>query len=82
MILAEDLKWLIGRRHSLVNEIVNTLLAGYQFCALPDRRIPRDAPDFVEVGEAGIAVDDAMRHRRCLQLVCRRTWFDGLQAQL
>ena len=32
MILAEDLKWLIGRRHSLVNEIVNTLLAGYQFC--------------------------------------------------
>jgi hypothetical protein len=23
-----------------------------------------DAPDFVEVGEAGIAVDDAMRHQR------------------
>ena len=29
-----------------------------------------DAPDFVEVGEVGIAVDDAMRHQRCLQLVC------------
>jgi transposase len=28
-----------------------------------------DAPDFVEVGEAGIAGDDAMRRRRCLQLV-------------
>jgi hypothetical protein len=28
-----------------------------------------DAPDFVEVGEAGIAVDDAMRHQNCLQLV-------------
>jgi hypothetical protein len=39
------------------------------------RRLPgredayRDAPDFVEVGEAGIAVDDAMRHQHCLQLV-------------
>ena len=29
-----------------------------------------DAPDFVEVGEVGIAADDAMRHQRCLQLVC------------
>jgi integrase len=28
-----------------------------------------DAPDFVEVGEAGIAVEDSMRHLRCLQLV-------------
>jgi len=28
-----------------------------------------DAPDFVEVGEAGVAVDDAMRHQRCVQLV-------------
>jgi hypothetical protein len=28
-----------------------------------------DAPDFVEVGEAGIAVDDAMRHQRRVQLV-------------
>ena len=26
-----------------------------------------DAPDFVEVGEAGIAMDDAMRRQRCLQ---------------
>ena len=31
MILAEDLKWLIGRWPSLVNEIVNALLVGYQF---------------------------------------------------
>jgi predicted NBD/HSP70 family sugar kinase len=29
----------------------------------------RDAPDFVEVGEAGIAMDDAMRRQRCLQLL-------------
>src|SRR5262249_38942236 len=28
-----------------------------------------DAPDFVEVGEAGVAVRDAMRHQRCVQLV-------------
>ena len=27
------------------------------------------APDFVEVGEAGIAVDDAMRRQRHVQLV-------------
>jgi anti-sigma regulatory factor (Ser/Thr protein kinase) len=27
------------------------------------------APDFVEVGEAGIAVDDAMRRQRRVQLV-------------
>ena len=31
--------------------------------------VPGDAPHFVEVGEAGIAVDDAMRRQRCLQLV-------------
>ena len=29
-----------------------------------------NAPDFVEVSEASIAVDDAMRHQRCLQPVC------------
>jgi hypothetical protein len=29
----------------------------------------RDAPDFVEVGEAGIAVDDVMRRQRRVQLV-------------
>jgi len=29
----------------------------------------RDAPDFVEVGEAGIAVDDAMRRQPRVQLV-------------
>jgi len=28
-----------------------------------------DAPDFVEVGEAGIAMDDAMRRKRRVQLV-------------
>ena len=36
-------------------------------CALDDDE--RDAPDFVEVGEAGIAVDDAMRRQRHVQLV-------------
>ena len=30
---------------------------------------PEDAPDFVEVGEAGIAVDHAMRRQRRVQLV-------------
>src|SRR5215813_150452 len=28
-----------------------------------------DAPDFVELGEAGIAMDDAMRRQRRVQLV-------------
>jgi hypothetical protein len=41
-----------------------------------------DVPDFVEVGEAGIAVDDAMRHELCVQLVRRRIWIDELQARL
>ena len=30
---------------------------------------PGDAPHFVEVGEAGIAVDDATRRQRRVQLV-------------
>ena len=41
-----------------------------------------DAPDFVEVGEAGIAVDHAMRRQRRVQLVGCRTWIGELQAQL
>ena len=41
-----------------------------------------DAPHFVEVGEAGIAVDDAMRHQRCVQLVECRVWIDELQVRL
>ena len=41
MILAEDLKWLTDRWLSLVNEIVNALLAGYQFRSLPNKRICR-----------------------------------------
>jgi hypothetical protein len=36
---------------------------------LPLKRFFGDAPDFVEVGEAGIAAEDSMRHLRCLQLV-------------
>jgi hypothetical protein len=36
MILAEDLKWLTDRWLSLVNEIVNALLAGHQFRSLPN----------------------------------------------
>jgi hypothetical protein len=35
VILAEDLKRLVGRRAPLVNEIVNALLPGYQFRPLP-----------------------------------------------
>ena len=42
----------------------------------------QDAPDFVEVGEAGVAVDDAMRRQHGVQLVGWRTWTDELQAQL
>ncbi len=33
------------------------------------RMLVGDAPDFVEVGEAGIAVGDAMRRERRVQLV-------------
>src|SRR5262249_50957108 len=37
---------------------------------LSGRACPQgDAPDFVEVGEAGIAMDDAMRRQRRVQLV-------------
>ena len=32
-------------------------------------RAYQDAPDFVEVGEAGVAVSDTMRHQRRVQLV-------------
>jgi hypothetical protein len=28
-----------------------------------------DAPPFVEIGEAGVTVGDAMRHQHCVQLV-------------
>jgi hypothetical protein len=34
-----------------------------------ERESDGDAPDFVEVGEAGIAVDHAMRRQRRVQLV-------------
>jgi hypothetical protein len=43
MILAEDLKWLTDWWISLVNEIVNALLPGYQFRSLPNKRICRSA---------------------------------------
>ena len=38
MILAENLERLVVRRASLMNEIVNALLPGYQFRCLPNRR--------------------------------------------
>ena len=37
MILAEDLERLVVRRASLVNEIVDALLSGYQFFPLLNR---------------------------------------------
>src|SRR5262249_38409071 len=41
-----------------------------QSCRIPHSHLPKgDAPDFVEVGEAGIAMDDAMRRQRRVQLV-------------
>jgi hypothetical protein len=36
---------------------------------MPPQGLMGVAPDFVEVGEAGIAVDDAMRRQRRVQLV-------------
>ena len=39
MILAEDLERLVVRRASLMNEIVNAILAGYQFRSLLNRRM-------------------------------------------
>ena len=39
-------------------------------CTSPATSISGDAPDFVEVGEAGIAVDHAMRRQRAVQ----RSW--------
>jgi len=41
-----------------------------------------DLPAFVEVGEAGIAVDHAMRRQRRVQLVGWCTWIDELQVRL
>ena len=51
MILAEDLERLVGRWASLVNEIVDALLPGYQFLPLLKRRLAfehrrRQAPIF------------------------------------
>ena len=40
MILAEDLERLVVRRASVVNEIVDALLARCQFLSLPNRRTP------------------------------------------
>ena len=39
MILAEDLERLVVRRASLVNEIVDALLPGYQFFSLLKRGV-------------------------------------------
>ena len=40
---------------------------GGRFRLQVDRQ--QDAPDFVEVGEAAVAVSDTMRHQRRVQLV-------------
>jgi hypothetical protein len=45
-----------------------TLLGGAAACGAR-ATAGGDAPDFVEVGEAGIAVDHAMRRQRRVQLV-------------
>ena len=39
MILAEDLERLVDRRASLLNEIIDALLPGYQFFPLLKRRL-------------------------------------------
>ncbi len=51
--------------HLNAGKATDTVVGMISWYAFPGR----DAPDFVEVGEAGIAVDDAMRHQRRVQLV-------------
>jgi hypothetical protein len=56
VILAEDLERLVGRRASLVNEIVDALLPSYQFFPLLKRRLAfehkrRQAPRLERQGE-------------------------------
>ena len=50
-------------------KIVEGLVNGDRKAYSQGRAYSGDAPDFVEVGEAGVAVRDAMRHQRCVQLV-------------
>src|SRR5262245_33374870 len=52
----------IGRRASF--HTIALLLHRHTGTTFPLNLTTRDAPDFVEVGEAGIAVDDAIRRRR------------------
>ena len=79
-----DLRHRIGTPRGLTQKQI-TLVPRHKFRArrnLDPDQVRGDAPDFVEVGEAGIAVDDAMRRQRRVQLVGSRTWIDELQAQL
>jgi hypothetical protein len=67
MILAEDLKWLTDRWLSLVNEIVNALLAGHQFRSLPNRPILSFGIMLSRAGRSGVATDEGghPRQRDC-----------------
>ena len=52
------LKTMEAQSHTTLDHLIRDL-----------RQLSGDAPDFVEVGEAGIAMDDAMRRQRRVQLV-------------
>src|SRR5258708_16247183 len=79
-LLPQNVQW----SGFLVSPLLTLLISELRLDASRRSRYPAggDAPDFVEVGEAGIAMDDAMRRQRRVQLVGGRTWIDELQAQL
>src|SRR5262249_8632966 len=76
-IKSEQPLWNIGTMPPLDNprwelfaqKIVEGLVNGDRKAFSQGRAYSGDAPDFVEVGEAGIAMDDAMRRQRRVQLV-------------
>ena len=53
--------------YNLTSERLNRILCNERYVV--SRGSEGDAPDFVELGEAGIAMDDAMRRQRRVQLV-------------
>ena len=54
---------------ALIVLIAAIIALGAMWVQMHIARRRADAPDLVEVGEAGIAVDDAMRRQRRVQLV-------------
>jgi hypothetical protein len=73
LLLLDNSGSMNGSRISELNEGLRAFRDELAADSLASKRVEvgivGDAPDFVEVGEASIAVDDAMRRLRCLQLV-------------